>query len=811
MKNTLRILTLLTILVSGLMIDVWAGEVINEGMNIYQEDILESEQSENSVEDTMHYLQISENEDTKSQDVISEEEKEVVKEELKAPVIKVNKKAYDSLHITFAECENATRYEIQRSTKKDSGYKTIATTTSTSYIDEDLKCGKTYYYKVRAVNENITSDYSEVVSNQVSPAKTTIKSYKLKSYNSTYIQWEEVIGADAYRVYRATSPNGTYKRIVTTTSLSYTDKSLSTGKTYYYKVRAYSWADGSKVFGQYSDVFELTPKLNATTIASYNVKSYNSTYIKWNKVSGASAYRVYRATSPNGTFERLVTTTSLSYTDKGLDSGKTYYYRVRAYRWVGGSKVFGQYSNIFELKPEIGVPTIEAKQSGTKVNVKISKIKDATGYEIYKSNSLNGKYTKIATTKSTSYKDYDIAYTQEYYYKVRAYNSVSGKKVYSEYTEPINVKTYIPATTLKITREDLNRLKMTWDKSSGFSGYEIYISNDNLDYKVLKDITSYNTNSYTTSDLELNKTYYLKARCYRVVDGVKLYSKDSNVVEFEMSEFLPALKSKYNCTVRSSASSSSKSVGTIYKNQIVLSYGMEGNYYKIKVNSKFGYIHKDNVSKYKDAKVIAVSNINQFSYQGGAPLPMGCEVTSLAVVLRYLGFSKVTKNLLADNYQPMGAVGKTDPNVAFVGTPYSSRPYGCYAPVIVKTANNYFKDIGNDDYQVNNLTGMDIEDLYKEIDKGNPLVMWITYGKPYKQESWTLKYGTKTTKEGEGKYKFTWYGLQHCVALAGYNKKKGTLIIADVGEAGELREYSISYLKPGYDILGKQVVSITKK
>ena len=70
--------------------------------------------------------------------------------------------------------------------------------------------------------------------------------------------------------------------------------------------------------------------------------------------------------------------------------------------------------------------------------------------------------------------------------------------------------------------------------------------------------------------------------------------------------------------------------------------------------------------------------------------------------------------------------------------------------------------------------------------------MWITCGPPYKQESWTLRYGAKTTKPGTGTYRFTWYGLQHCVAVAGYNKKKNTLIIADVGKAGELTEYSIS-------------------
>ena len=728
--------------------------------------------------------------------------------------IKVEANTYTSLKITYDKVVNATHYEIQRATKANGRYEVVATTTDTNYVDNGLNCGNTYYYKVRAVNKEngIMGEESSVVSLTVQPEKTVITTKTANSYNSTYIKWNKVSGTSGYRVYRATSENGKYTRCITTSSTSYTDKNLKPGTTYYYLVRAYRWVNDKMVFGDYCDSFSITPKLEIakTVITTKAANSYNSTYIKWNKVSGASGYRVYRATSENGKYTRCITTSATSYTDKNLNPGTTYYYLVRAYRWVNGKMVFGDYCDSFTITPKLEVPNIEVKQSGIGVKVNISKANNPTGYIIYRSGE-NGDYTKIATTSNLSYKDCGIIFTSSYYYKVRAYKTVGKTTYYSEYTKPQLINTYVPRPTIRVERTDTREINISWDKLAGSTGYEIYVSEDGNNFTLLKDITSYQTDNYTKSGLELDKTYYIKARTYIILNGEKIYSAYSNVESCTIDEFMIALKLKSNYNVRSAPSSNHKVVGTVKRDQIVVSYGRVANYYKVKVNGKFGYIHKNYLTAYNDAKVIGLSNINQFSYQGGAPLPMGCEVTSLAVVLQYLGFNKVTKNMLADKYQPRGAVGATDPNVAFVGTPYSSRPYGCYAPVIVKTAQNYFKAIGNDEYQVNNLTGLNINEIYKEIDKGNPLVMWITYGRPYKQESWTLRYGTKTTKAGSGTYRFTWYGMQHCVAVAGYNKKKNTLIIADVGTSGELTEYSISYLTQGYNVLGKQLVSITKK
>ncbi|MDD5952631.1 MAG: right-handed parallel beta-helix repeat-containing protein [Oscillospiraceae bacterium] len=52
--------------------------------------------------------------------------------------------------------------------------------------------------------------------------------------------------------------------------------------------------------------------------------------VNWGKVSGATSYQVYRSTSKNSGYRLVGTTKAASYADKGLSSGKTYYYQVCA-------------------------------------------------------------------------------------------------------------------------------------------------------------------------------------------------------------------------------------------------------------------------------------------------------------------------------------------------------------------------------------------------------------------------------------------------------------------------------------------------
>ncbi|MFT3950715.1 MAG: leucine-rich repeat domain-containing protein [Oscillospiraceae bacterium] len=103
--------------------------------------------------------------------------------------------------------------------------------------------------------------------------------------------------------------------------------------------------------GNYSGTITKTFKINPKkpTLSSVTAGAKKAT-VKFTKVTGVTGYEIYRATSKTGTYTKVKTTTSTSYTNTGLTQGKTYYYKIRAYQTVGGVKYYSGYSAIKSAK-----------------------------------------------------------------------------------------------------------------------------------------------------------------------------------------------------------------------------------------------------------------------------------------------------------------------------------------------------------------------------------------------------------------------------------------------------------------------------
>ena len=222
---------------------------------------------------------------------------------------------------------NAKQYSVYRSTSKDGNYRWIATTFATNYTDDGADAGTTYFYKIKAASANgISGDYSNTVTITCRCAKPVVKPSYVGASGKPYLYWNAVDGANRYYVYRSTSENGTYSFLGSTANLNYTDSTADAGTTYYYKVKA------GIVNGEKSDSSAAVAAVCrcAKPVVKITTTSTGKPKLTWNAVTGASKYEIYRATSQNGTYTKIYTTTGLSLTNTSAKAGTTYYYKVKA-------------------------------------------------------------------------------------------------------------------------------------------------------------------------------------------------------------------------------------------------------------------------------------------------------------------------------------------------------------------------------------------------------------------------------------------------------------------------------------------------
>ena len=408
----------------------------------------------------------------------------------------------------------AAKYEVYRARSKSGDYIKYSTVTGTSYTNTSyIENGNTYYYKVRALDANGTAGaWSSVVSvtyKQTLPAPTVTGGNDAQGRPT--LKWNAVSGAAKYEVYRARSKDGDYIKYSTVTGTSYTNTSyIENGNTYYYKVRA---LDANGTAGAWSSVVSVTYKqtLSAPTVTGGNDAQGRPT-LKWNAVSGAAKYEVYRARSKDGDYIKYATVTGTSYTNTSyIENGNTYYYKVRALKSDGTA---GAWSSIVAVtyKQTLSAPTVTGgNDSQGRPTLKWNAVSGAAKYEVYRARSLNGDYIKYSTVTGTSYTNTSyIENGNTYYYKVRALKSDGTAGAWSSVVS-VTYKQTLSAPTVTGGNDAQGRPTLTWKAVSGAAKYEVYRarSKDGTYTKYSTTTgTAYTNSSYLTS----GATYYYKVR-----------------------------------------------------------------------------------------------------------------------------------------------------------------------------------------------------------------------------------------------------------------------------------------------------------
>ena len=344
-------------------------------------------------------------------------------------------------------------------------------------------------------------------------ARASLATPKISKAESVYggvkLTWNKVNGAAKYRVYYKGRKGWT--RMVDTTSTSYIDKDVSSGRNYTYTVRCIS-ADGKSFTSGY-DSKGTTIKYIAAPEISKLENVNGGVKITWNKVSGASKYRIYQKNSSD--WFRVSDTTSNSIVDKSVDVG-TYTYTVRCISDDGKSFESGFNPKGSSIR-YIQAPKIletNVVNGGIKV---IWETENNTNYRLYCKTEGKG-WTKVCDTKTGVVTHKNLQPNKTYTYTVRAISS-DAKKYLSGY-DPVGMSAkYVATPKISKTEVTYDGVKLTWNKVAGAEKYRVYYK-DGEGWNKLADTTG---NSYldmglvsrelSIKDNSVNGQYIYTVRC----------------------------------------------------------------------------------------------------------------------------------------------------------------------------------------------------------------------------------------------------------------------------------------------------------
>ncbi|MGN0460563.1 MAG: L,D-transpeptidase family protein [Ruminococcus sp.] len=258
--------------------------------------------------------------------------------------LKVTKSSTNYICLKWNKVKNADGYTIlYRNPAKVKTYTKSKNTVNNSITIANLGTACQYDFKVMAYaksNGKIYNGESAHIRTATNPKKVT----GLKVTNSSSsisIKWSKSSVATGYKIYRASAKsNGKYvlyKTVKGKSKNTFADKSISTNKVYYYKVKAYKKFGSKSYESVYSKSVVAVGGLTAVTVTSKSQLGRVS--LSWNDIASATGYKVYYKQSKNKTYKKLGSTKKNFYTTKILDNGTKYDFKVVPYKTVKGKNI----------------------------------------------------------------------------------------------------------------------------------------------------------------------------------------------------------------------------------------------------------------------------------------------------------------------------------------------------------------------------------------------------------------------------------------------------------------------------------------
>ncbi len=409
------------------------------------------------------------------------------------------------ISVSWKAASNATQYQIYRKLSTETEYTRIKTMTGTSFIDTTVEIGKTYNYKLKAVNGSVISSYSSIISLRHITALKAPADFKANNTASgVELSWNAVNDAKEYAVWRRLASETTYTEIARITTTSFKDTSAAAGQTYRYTIKAVN----GQILSSGSTPIELVVLRTLSAPTGLSASNTGSgVKLTWSTLKNATGYYVYRRPAGSSdTFTQIGKTTTTEYIDSTVTSG-SYEYTLKSYN----GSVKSVYSSKASLKVvrSLSIPgNVTASNNTNGIRIEWNSVANAEGYYVYRKLSTEASFTKIAT-RATTYDilDKDVVAGKTYIYKVVAYNG-SVKANSAEVTIKCVKSLSAPTTIAAINTK--SGVKISFSTVTNAAKYEIYRKTGSGSYSLLTTTTK---TSYTDKSAVSGTSYSYYIKC----------------------------------------------------------------------------------------------------------------------------------------------------------------------------------------------------------------------------------------------------------------------------------------------------------
>ncbi len=344
----------------------------------------------------------------------------------------------------------------------------------------------------------------------VSTFKATAYSTKIK------LTWSKATGAKGYQIYQYNNDSGKWDKLPTTSKTSYTVTDLDSATTYKFRVRPYAKVGSKSLYGQWKTVSKSTTIGKPTEFSATDITDSTAT-VSWNKIPGATSYRVYYTNVSTG-YSKTVDTATESAALTKLNTGSAYKVNVSALNT--SKKITGNKSDTFTFTTSpaaVKITKAEVTSEGF-VNLAWSKVTGANGYTVYASKvGSDGKpssFAEAGTVTTTTVTLTGLSPATTYVFKVCAFiNGASGKSYSADtFTDALTTPedNYMPKVqNFKNTDVTTTSATFTWTRPQNIEGYKLYKNGE------LVVTLEPKTTSYTFPNLNEGEKYEFSINTYR--------------------------------------------------------------------------------------------------------------------------------------------------------------------------------------------------------------------------------------------------------------------------------------------------------